>query len=60
MQVPMSSPYLTDAEIAAVSQVLHTPVLSIGPQIEAFEQALSSLVIPAPSSLPTCELGSVV
>jgi len=40
--IPMSSPDLTDAEIAAVNQVLQTPVLSIGPQITAFEQELAS------------------
>lgn len=40
--IPMSSPDLTDAEIAAVNQVLQTPMLSIGPQITAFEQALAS------------------
>jgi perosamine synthetase len=37
--IPMSSPDITDAEIAAVVGVLRTPVLSIGPQIVAFEQA---------------------
>ncbi len=40
--IPMSSPDLTDAEIAAVNQVLQTPVLSIGPQIKAFEQELAT------------------
>jgi dTDP-4-amino-4,6-dideoxygalactose transaminase len=38
----MSAPDLTDAEITAVNQVLHTPFLSIGPQVEAFESALAS------------------
>jgi dTDP-4-amino-4,6-dideoxygalactose transaminase len=38
----MSSPDLTDAEIAAVNQVLRSPSLSIGPQIAAFEQALAA------------------
>jgi dTDP-4-amino-4,6-dideoxygalactose transaminase len=42
--VPMSSPDLTDAEIQAVSQVLHTPILSIGPQLVAFEQAVAAYV----------------
>jgi hypothetical protein len=32
----MSSPDVTDAEMAAVVQVLQTPFLSIGPQIAAF------------------------
>jgi dTDP-4-amino-4,6-dideoxygalactose transaminase len=40
----MSSPDLTDAEIAAVVQVLQTPFLSIGPQIAAFEQAAAAYV----------------
>jgi len=35
--VPMSSPDLTDAERQAVLAVLHTPHLSMGPQIAAFE-----------------------
>ena len=42
--IPMSSPDLTDAEIAAVNQVLQTRYLSLGPQIEAFEEAFSSYV----------------
>ena len=37
--VPMSSPDLTDAERQAVNQVMQTPHLSMGPQIEAFEEA---------------------
>jgi perosamine synthetase len=41
-QIPMSSPDLTGAEISAVEQVLHTPYLSIGPKIAAFEEALAS------------------
>lgn len=35
----MSSPDLTADDIAAVNAVLQTPILSIGPQIEAFERA---------------------
>ena len=42
--VPMSSPDLTDAEIAAVNQVLATRYLSLGPQMKVFEQALPSYV----------------
>jgi perosamine synthetase len=38
--VPMSSPDLTDAERAAVLAVLHTPHLSMGQEILAFEQAI--------------------
>lgn len=42
MHISMSSPDLTNAEIEAVNAVLHTPVLSIGPQIKAFEQAFGA------------------
>jgi len=37
----MSSPDLTDAERRAVGDVLDTPALSMGPQIQAFEQAFT-------------------
>jgi len=40
----MSSPDLTQVERDAVSAVLHTPILSIGPQIEAFERACAAYV----------------
>jgi len=40
----MSSPDLTQVEIDAVNAVLHTPILSIGPQIEAFERACATYV----------------
>ncbi len=42
LNIPMSSPDLTAAELSAVSQVLQTSYLSIGPQIIAFEQAMSA------------------
>ena len=42
--IPMARPDLTTAEIEAVNQVLHTPFLSIGPQLTAFEQAVASYV----------------
>jgi perosamine synthetase len=42
--IPMSSPDLTDAEIAAVNQVLATRHLSIGPKLESFERAIASYV----------------
>ncbi len=38
-RVPMSSPDLSDAERQAVAAVLHTPNLSMGSEIEAFEAA---------------------
>ena len=44
MQISMSSPDLTAAEIEAVNQVLQTSHLSIGPRIKAFEQAVASYV----------------
>ncbi|WP_298483273.1 DegT/DnrJ/EryC1/StrS aminotransferase family protein [uncultured Chloroflexus sp.] len=44
MPIPMSSPDITAAEIAAVNQVLQTSYLSIGPQIVAFEQAMAQYV----------------
>ncbi len=40
MQVPMSSPHLGEREICAVIDVLSTPVLSMGPKIVSFEQAV--------------------
>jgi perosamine synthetase len=44
MQIPMSSPDLTEADIAAVNQVLQTQYLSMGPRIEAFEGAMADYV----------------
>lgn len=38
--VPMSSPDLSDAERQAVNAVMATPMLSMGPRIEAFEAAV--------------------
>lgn len=43
-RIPMARPDLTAAEIKAVNQVLHTPYLSIGPQLTAFEEAVASYV----------------
>jgi perosamine synthetase len=42
--IPMSSPDLTGAEMAAVTQVLSTRYLSIGPRLEAFERAVAEYV----------------
>jgi len=42
MSIPMSSPDLTAAEIDAVHQVISTPVLSIGPRLDAFERAIAA------------------
>ncbi len=40
--IPLSSPDITEAEIAAVTAVLRTPQLSLGPELHAFEQALAA------------------
>jgi perosamine synthetase len=42
--VPMSYPDITDAERQAVMDVLNTPNLSMGPQIDAFESAIANYV----------------
>jgi perosamine synthetase len=44
MQIPMSSPDITAAEIEAVNQVLQTPYLSIGPRIAEFEERFAAYV----------------
>jgi dTDP-4-amino-4,6-dideoxygalactose transaminase len=44
MRIPMSSPDLSAAERDAVLEVLNTSVLSIGPRIDAFEQAVARYV----------------
>lgn len=41
MQVPMSSPDITQLEIDAVNEVLNTRWLSFGPKIKAFEEAFA-------------------
>jgi perosamine synthetase len=41
-QVPLSSPDITQAEIDAVTAVLRTPQLSLGPELAAFESALAA------------------
>lgn len=42
--VPLSAPWITQDDIDAVVEVLHTPTLSIGPKVRAFEAAVSSRV----------------
>ncbi len=44
MSIPMSSPNLTQAEVAAVTQVLQTSQLSLGPKLIAFERAVAAYV----------------
>src|ERR1700742_3117262 len=41
LSIPLSSPDITEAEIAAVSDVLRSGRLSLGPELPAFEQALA-------------------
>ncbi|HLZ11047.1 MAG TPA: DegT/DnrJ/EryC1/StrS family aminotransferase [Candidatus Acidoferrum sp.] len=41
MKIPLSAPDITDAEIDAVTQVLRSGRLSLGPQLEAFESAVA-------------------
>jgi dTDP-4-amino-4,6-dideoxygalactose transaminase len=41
IQIPMSSPDITDRERAAVAAVLNTSTLSIGPQVVAFEEGVA-------------------
>jgi perosamine synthetase len=41
--IPLSSPDITEAEIAAVSHVIRSGRLSLGPELPAFEQALAQL-----------------
>ncbi len=41
LTIPLSAPDITEAEIAAVTAVLRTPHLSLGPELVAFESALA-------------------
>ena len=41
-RIPLSSPDITQAEIDAVTAVLRTPHLSMGPELAAFEAALAA------------------
>ena len=40
--IPLSAPDITQAEIDAVTAVLRTPHLSLGPELSAFEAALAA------------------
>jgi perosamine synthetase len=42
MPIPLSAPDITEAEIAAVTAVLRTPHLSLGPELAAFESAFAA------------------
>ena len=44
MKIPLSAPDITEAEIEAVSAVLRTSRLSLGPKLEEFEQAMEQYI----------------
>ena len=44
MRIPMCEPDITAAERAAVDEVMRTPTLSIGPQLELFEREVAAAV----------------
>jgi perosamine synthetase len=44
MRIPLSAPDITEADIAAVTAVLRTSRLSLGPRLEEFEQSIARYV----------------
>lgn len=42
--IPLARPEVTEADIAAVTEVLRTPLLSSGPQVARFERALADYI----------------
>lgn len=44
IEIPLSAPDITEAEIEAVVSVLRTPRLSLGPKLEEFEHAVAESV----------------
>lgn len=44
MRIPLSAPDISEADISAVSAVLHTSRLSLGPQMEVFEESLARYI----------------
>jgi perosamine synthetase len=44
MRIPLSAPDITEADIAAVSAVLRTSRLSLGPRMEEFEESIAHYV----------------
>ena len=44
MEIPLARPEITPREIEAVTAVLRTPYLSLGPKLEEFERRLASYV----------------
>ncbi len=48
--IPLAQPDITQREIDAVLDVLHTTTLSIGPKVEEFEAACANLPVGATGS----------
>ena len=46
MRIPLSSPDITEQDIEAVTGVLRTSSLSLGPKVGEFERAISRYVMP--------------
>lgn len=44
MKVHLSRPDITEKEIALVNEVIHSPILALGPKIPEFEQAVAAYV----------------
>lgn len=44
VKIPMSSPDINEEDICAVLEVIRTPILSLGPKVVAFENALATYV----------------
>lgn len=44
MSIPLSAPDITEEEITAVTAVLHTPQLSLGPKLIEFEHSIANYV----------------
>jgi perosamine synthetase len=44
MRIPLAAPDVTESEIEAVSAILRTPRLSMGPKLEEFERAMAGYV----------------
>lgn len=44
MRIPLSAPDITETDIEAVSSVLRTPNLSLGPRLEEFERSLARYI----------------
>jgi len=44
MKIPLSQPDITEAEIEAVTAVLRTSRLSLGPKLEEFEHAMAAYI----------------